>query len=370
MRWELIESDDALAGILAREGDCPAVAIDTEFMRRNTFYPQVALLQLCFSDTAWLVDPLALDSTGPLRRLLQDASTVKVLHSASEDLEVFQHWLGVLPEPLFDTQKAAALLDRGFGLGYRALVQQMFDVDLPKGETRSDWLQRPLTASQCEYAAQDVAHLLPIWEELQGDCERAGKLDWVLQEGRSAAQGLASTAGGYYRRIKSAWKLSPRQLAALIAVSDWRELTARERDKPRSWIIDDKACLALAQALPDDRADLARLDLPQAAVRRYGAQWLEMLQEVQELSDGELPAPLPAPLPPSSRDGMKRLKQRARAIAADLRVAPEILLPSKEFELLLREAAGEAVAVPDHWHGWRSQTVIEPLRSSLSGSNK
>ena len=112
MRWELIESDAALAAMLAQEGPCPAVAVDTEFMRRNTFYPKVALLQLCFSDTAWLVDPLALNDTAPLCSLLQDPGTVKVLHSASEDLEVFQHWLGVCPSPLFDTQKAAALLDQ------------------------------------------------------------------------------------------------------------------------------------------------------------------------------------------------------------------------------------------------------------------
>ena len=166
MEWELIESDDALHAMLDGVADCTVVAIDTEFMRRNTFYPQVALVQLCFGDKAWLVDPLQITDPSPLAQLLVNPAVTKVLHSASEDLEVFGHWLGVLPDPLFDSQRASALLDRGFGLGYRALVQAICDVDLPKGETQSNWLQRPLTESQCEYAAQDVAWLLPVWRDL------------------------------------------------------------------------------------------------------------------------------------------------------------------------------------------------------------
>ena len=147
------------------------VIVDTEFMRRNTFFPQVALVQLCFSGggadgTAWLIDPLCIDDPEPLARLLEDPAVTKVLHSASEDLEVFQSWLGVLPRPLFDTQKAAALAGMEFGMGYRALVLALCEEDLPKGETRSDWLQRPLTESQCHYAAQDVSWLLSVYRLL------------------------------------------------------------------------------------------------------------------------------------------------------------------------------------------------------------
>ncbi len=120
MQWQLIESDEALQAALAAVAGSAVVAVDTEFMRRNTFYPQVALVQLCFGDRALLVDPLAISDTAPLAALLADPGVIKVLHSASEDLEVFSRWLGVLPEPLFDTQRAAALLDLGFGLGYGA----------------------------------------------------------------------------------------------------------------------------------------------------------------------------------------------------------------------------------------------------------
>jgi ribonuclease D len=367
MEWNLIESDQALRDMLAGVAGSTVVAVDTEFMRRNTFYPQVALLQLCFGDRAWLVDPLALEDTAPLVALLTDPTITKVLHSASEDLEVFQRWLGVVPAPLFDTQRAAALLDRGFGLGYRALVQAICDVDLPKGETCSDWLQRPLTASQCEYAAQDVAWLLPVWRDLAGQCELEGKSEWVLADGNDAAQSLATASGEFFKRIKQAWKLDSKQLGALKAVSAWREQTARRRNKPRGWIIDDQACLQLAQYDPHTLDELkSRVELSPQAVRRNGEELLQVLATQRELPAEELPPALPGPLGPQQRQQLKKLKARAREIAAGLGVAPEALLQSKDYELLLREAGGEPMQTPRHWQGWRAQVIVEPLRQALA----
>ena len=370
MDWQLIESDAALRQVLAREQGSTVVAVDTEFMRRNTFFPQVALLQLCFSDRAWLVDPLAIEDTQPIADLMVDSRTTKVLHSASEDLEVFQCWLGVLPSPLFDTQRAAALVDLGFGLGYRALVQEICDVDLPKGETRSDWLQRPLTEAQCEYAAQDVAWLLPVWQDLYDKCITQDKLDWVLADGADAAANLASNNGEYYKRIKTAWKLNARQLSVLRAVCDWREATARRMDKPRSWIIDDKACLQLAQYVPASRAELRDpVGLPPPAVRRYGEELLSLLNAQRDIPDGMLPPRLPGPLQAPQRQQLKQLRESAREIASRLGMAPEALLQSRDYEALLRESRGEALdECPRHWTGWREQAVIEPLRRLLAGA--
>ena len=374
MDWQLIESDDALQQVLAQGAGSEAVIVDTEFMRRNTFYPQVALVQLCFaregeeSDTAWLIDPLTIKDPTPLVELFTDPTVVKVLHSASEDMEVFQNWLGVLPQPLFDTQRAAAMVGRGFGLGYRALVHEICDIDLPKGETRSDWLQRPLTESQCEYAALDVIWLLPVWRELHKHCERQGKQDWVLADGRDAMGALGTAVVDYHKRIKTAWKLNPRQLGSLAAICDWRERTARSRDKPRSWIIDDKACLALAQRDPQNWAELkAGADLPPPALRRYGEALLDVLAGQRTVPDDALPQALPGPLDARQRDQVKKLKARVRAIAEERAMAPEILLQSKDYELLLREAAGEVLNVPAHWPGWRKEVVIGPLRRFLEG---
>jgi ribonuclease D len=366
VEWELIESDAALGELLAAHAGAEAVAVDTEFMRTNTFYPEVALVQLCFGAKAWLVDPLPLTDLEPLRALLQDPRTIKVLHSASEDLEVFDRWLGVLPEPLFDTQRAAALVNHGFGMGYRALVLDFEGVDLPKGETRSDWLQRPLTASQCEYAAQDVAHLLPVWRKLQGLCVAQNKLDWVLGDGADTLQAFRAQAPNFALRIKSAWKLDRRALGRLYALCAWREDTARQRNKPRGWIIDDNACLALAEADPENPAALERCNcLSPSSLRRDGEALLALLTAQRALPEAALPAPLPQPLEPGERKQLQALKNQARHIARDLGVAPEALLQAKDYETLLRQHLGAALPDPPAWSGWRAERVVAPLRQTL-----
>jgi ribonuclease D len=367
MEWQLIESDEALAAALAAVADCEVVAVDTEFMRRNTFFPQVALVQLCFGERALLVDPLRLADPSPLAELLENPRVVKVLHSASEDLEVFSHWLGALPQPLFDTQRAAALLNIGFGMGYGALVQQLCNIELSKGETRSDWLQRPLTASQCEYAAQDVAWLLPIWRELSTRCREQGKSDWVLADGRDTIEAFTNPGSDYHRRIKTAWKLNPQQLHRLMAVCAWREETARRRDRPRGWIIDDQACMLLAQNDPRSTGELvSRGGLEPKSARRYGDQLLALLDSLREASPESLPPRLPGPPDAAQRRQVKLLKARVRDIAESLASAPEALLQSRDYELLLREAAGETLEPPPHWQGWRLERVIAPLRATLA----
>ena len=290
----------------------------------------------------------------------------KVLHSASEDLEVFQSWLGVLPRPLFDTQRAAALAGMEFGMGYRALVLELCHEDLPKGETRSDWLQRPLTDSQCHYAAQDVSWLLSAYRILEQRLRQLGRIGWVLEDGEEATRSLATASPDYYRRIKNAWKLSPRQLSVLIAVCDWREETARAKDKPRSWIIDDTACYQLALEQPLSYQELrTEVELPPQALRRYGDTLVELVNLQQGLADSELPAQLPAPLNVTQRKQLKSLKDKAAEIAAGLGVPPQILVASRDFEILLRMGEGADITEPGYWRGWRQAGVIGPLKASM-----
>ena len=375
MQRVLIESDEALAQLFARETSPGAVMVDTEFMRRNTFYPEVGLLQLCFasdppeSETAWLVDPTKISDVSPLVACFADTSVLKVLHSASEDLEVFQRWLGQLPVPLFDSQRAAALLGMGFGLGYRALVQEICGVDLPKGETRSNWLQRPLTESQCDYAAQDVTWLLRVWRELQRRCETEGRLEWVLADGNNALLSLSLSESEPHEKIKSAWKLTPRQLATLAAVCRWREKTAKQRNKPRAWIIDDQTCLQVALSPATSREQLANIEgLPAGVIKHYGNELLQLMAEQRSLPEADLPKPLPQPLNSEQRGRMKELKEKVRDEARRLRVEPEILASKRDYELLLREAAGVAIRAPQHWSGWRQDLVVTPLREFLAGT--
>lgn len=367
MNYQLITSDETLGHALAQLPPEAAIAVDTEFMRRNTFYPQIALLQLYAGGDLLLVDPLAISDTSAIRALLSEDPRIKILHSGSEDLEVFSRWLGALPTPMVDTQRAAALVGEDHGMGYRAIVERLLGVELEKGETRSDWLRRPLTDSQCHYAALDVLHLLPLWEILRQRADEQGRLEWVLEESAELALSMAERERQPFRRIKGAGRLNQRELAVLAGLSAWRETRARESDKPRGWILDDKACVDLARAMPDSDDALAALDaLPPKLLRRRGSELLAVIEAALHADEASWPAPFPNPLAPPQRQQLKSLKASARERAEEIGVAPEILLPAADLELLVREASGESIDTPARWSGWRAGAVIEPLRKKAA----
>ena len=364
MTQRLIENDaDLRAALASLDPDLP-VAVDTEFMRRDSYYPKVALLQISTGDEALLIDPLAVEDLEALRALFRDPAREKVLHSCSEDLEVFERWLGVQPQPLIDTQRAAALLGEAFGLGYRALVQKLLGLELDKGETRSNWLRRPLSESQCHYAAQDVIHLAAVWSRLRERAEASGRLPWILQEGEDLLQALKDREREAYRRMRGIGRLSRRELAALAALYEWREARARSLDRPRGWVLEDKACLAIARAMPGHRQALADLDvLPPSLLRKSAPALLEQVARVRSLPEEALPVAPPAQLTPAQRQKLKSLRTALRERADSLGMPPEVLLSGAEIELLLRQLAGESVSEPARWAGWRSQAVIDPLRA-------
>lgn len=363
MTFTRVEDERGLERALDALRDAPDIAVDTEFMRLNTYHPQVALLQLGAGGRAWLIDPLAVRNTDGIRELLTDPARRKVLHSASEDLAVFRRWLGVVPEPLIDTQRAAALLGEPFGLGYRALVESLLGVVLDKGETRSDWLRRPLSEAQLHYAARDVLPLASAWSRLAQRAQEQDRMGWVLEEGGAVIEALKERERQGWRRLKSAGKLSRRSLAALRELYAWREERAEQVDKPRGWVLADKACIAIAKTLPEGREQLAELDvLPPAVRRRQGERLLACVERARACPEDQLPqAPL-TPLDESQRRRLKALRERVLERAAELAVAPEMLLSGADLELLVREQAGEPIAAPARWRGWRAAAVIEDLR--------
>ena len=363
MNWRLIDSSAELSAVLAEHREHSHVAVDTEFRRRDTFYPQVALLQLCWGGDAFLIDPLLLDDLAALKTWLADPAQVKFLHSASEDLEVFAHWLDVLPAPLFDTQRAAALVGLGGGQSYRALVAAFHDIDLPKDETQSDWLQRPLTDRQAEYAALDVTYLHPIGLKLEALARELGRLDWVLEEGARLRPGGKPPIS----KFRSAHKLSPRQQWALSELVDWRETEAKGRDRPRSWILSDKVVMATARALPSTVRELSAVDeMPAGLVRRAGDALLARIAAASERDMATLPAEISTPLSSTERQLLKQLTERVVTVSESLAVPPEALMPKADLEQLIRLQANPSLPSPAAWSGWRAKRVVDPLREWLS----
>ena len=361
----LITTDAALAEASRLWAEAPVLGLDTEFVRTNTFFHKLGLIQVSDGRTSWLVDPLAARDLTPLVEVFRSPG-VKVLHSASEDMEVFYRSLGVLPEPLFDTQVAGALAGAGAFLSYQKIVAAYLGVELAKEETRTDWIARPLSAAQLAYAAEDVAFLVPLYERLRSDLESQGRLSWPFEDSAALldTSRFEEDSEGAYLRVKGAGRLDRRQLAALRSLAAWRDREARRRDLPRSFVLKEDLLLALATRRPKVLRDLQKLpsyDPRQGA--RDAETWLQLIEEVEALPESELPPRITGkPLSPAVRDLENRLRERVRKTAAALNVPPEVLAPRRTLDALLRLTVGkDDPRLPRELEGWRREVIGEDL---------
>ncbi|RJG13925.1 ribonuclease D [Pseudomonas cavernicola] len=364
-----IRDDVSLAQHCAEWQRLPYVALDTEFMRVDTFYPIAGLLQICDGARVYLLDPLLIQDWTAFTALLEDPAVIKVLHACSEDLEVFLRLTGSLPVPLFDTQLAAAYLNLGFSMGYSRLVQAVLGIDLPKGETRSDWLQRPLSQTQISYAAEDALHLAEVFEALRPKLS-AEKTAWLLEDGAELVVNLRREIDPdeVYREAKLAWKLSPAQLAVLRELCAWREREARARNQPRNRIIRENSLWPLARTQPDNLVALARIDdMHPKTVRQDGEFILTLIKQVAATPASEWPQALPEPLPMEAAALLKELRAIGQREAERLDMAPELMLRKKTLEALLKSGYPNGpYQLPESLRGWRRELMGQALLDSLA----
>jgi ribonuclease D len=363
--YTLVESRDSLAALSRQWAAAPVLGLDTEFVRTNTFFHKLGLIQVSDGRASWLVDPLAVGDLAPLAEVFRSPG-VKVLHSASEDIEVFYRSLDVLPQPLFDTQIAGAFAGAGAFLSYQKLVAAYLGVELAKEHTRTDWMARPLSAAQLAYAAEDVAFLVPLYERLTGELVSLGRLDWAFEDSAALldTSRFEEDAEAAYLRVKGAGNLDCRQLAVLRLLAAWREREARQRDLPRRFVLKEDLLLGLATRRPQDAQELRRLpsfDSRQAA--RDGADWLRLVEQAEALPEEELPPRLTGkPFSPAARRLEDRLRERVRRKAAALGVPAEILAPRRALDALLRLSVGKAEPrLPRELQGWRAGVIGEEL---------
>lgn len=366
-----IRDDASLAAHCAAWQSLPFVAVDTEFMRVDTFYPIAGLIQVGDGASAFLIDPLSIQQWQPLAALLENPAVVKVLHACSEDLEVLLRLTGSLPAPLFDTQLAAAYLNLGFSMGYSRLVQEVLGIDLPKGETRSDWLQRPLSETQVSYAAEDAVHLAEVYAKLRPRLsdERAG---WVLEDGAELVAQLRREVDPdeLYRDAKLAWKLSRGQLAVLRELCAWREREARARDVPRNRIVREHSLWPLAKTQPDNLQALSRIeDMHPRTVRHDGEFILELIKRSASLPPEQWPPAVPEPLPVEASALLKQLRAVGQAHAERLGIAPELMLRKKTLEALLKSGYPDGPwHLPESLRGWRRELMGDSLLQCLTAA--
>lgn len=369
-----VDTEAELAQLCARWSQQAAIAIDTEFMRSQTYYPHAGLIQVGDGKGCYLIDPLAIKDLSALAQLLVNPSVIKVIHSCSEDLETFRFLLGVVPKPLFDTQVAAAFANIGFSMGYANLVKDQLGIELDKGETRSDWMQRPLSQSQMHYAALDVAYLLVVYGKILIRLKALDRLSWVQEE---CAQLVANAEApdqfdDAYTKVKLAWKLYPDQLAILKPLCIWREQEARKLDVPRNRLMKEGAAWEVARRKPTTVKQLSAIDgMGNRTLKHYADTVLGFVADAQQRKE-DLPARLDKPLTPAQGDILKQFKACAVAVSETAQVTPEILTRKKDLEQLTRSVIAGQPELPDGLKGWRYPVVgqqLEQLAQALCEQN-
>ncbi len=354
---ELITTTESLARLCAALGGDSFIAVDTEFMRETTYWPDLCLIQLAGETHNGLIDPLApdLDLT-PFFELMNNAAVLKVFHSARQDIEIMVHRSGVVPHPVFDTQIAAMVCGFGDQVGYEAIVRRLAKVQIDKSSRFTDWSRRPLTEKQLAYALSDVTHLRIDYEKLKAQLDRTGREPWLREE-----MEILANPATYRTEPEDAWKRikvrlrSKKQLGVLMAVAAWREREALKKNVPRSRIIKDDAVVEIAMQMPQTREALAQLRaLPrgQAASRAGDA----ILKAVAE---GLATDPKSFPSLDHRRD---EGSEQTQAAAEILKLALKVVCESENLapKLVANTSDIEAVAEDDNadvplMHGWRRE---------------
>ena len=357
---DLLAGDEAIAACVAALGG--EVGVDTEFLRIRTFHPIAALYQLAGDAGVALIDAAAPASFAALKALLLDAERTKIVHSCSEDLEVMVHHLDVCPRSVVDTQLAHAFLSPTPSASYAALVEHYLGVRLGKQETRSNWLRRPLSAAQLEYARLDVAYLKPIWQAQREALVEGGRMEWFAEDMRRVLTTPPEPPERWYRNVKGVWRLKPPELAVLRSLATWREREARRRDLPRAWTVRDEALFTMARWPCLREEDVAKV-LPKRSARRYAAALVEAHQ--RGVDDPDPPPREPRPLSARAGAVAKTLRDIAVREAERLQVAPSLLAGKRDVETAIRHHR-EHGALPERLGGWRRAIVGDAFHAVLA----
>ncbi len=370
-----IRDHAALKAFAERWQSQPMLALDTEFMRTETFYPIPGLIQVADDEACYLIDPLEVADLTPLAEVLSNPEVLKVVHAGSEDLELFRHSYGVLPAPLYDTQIGAAFAGWGFSMGLRRLVAHALEVELDKEETTSDWLQRPLTPNQERYAALDVAYLPTLALMQRQELEQQGRLVWAEEEcaevGLHVAEMDEADPEVYFQRFSQAWHFDDTRRAALRDLSAWRERTCRQRDLSRNRLLRNQVLLDVAEKLPQNINQLDKIVQRGRIVREFGEEILALVKQAEASAQAAPPAEIERPLHYVWNKRLKQLRATGRKSAEKHDILPEVLLRKRDLDALIRSCDEQGrYHLPPSLSGWRKSLVGDALLQQIQQFEK
>jgi ribonuclease D len=345
--------------------DSSVITMDTEFVRTQTYYAQLCLVQLATESDRWCIDTLADLNLDPLLDILTDTSSQKILHAAKQDLEAF--WLSYhrLPAPIFDTQIGAGLLGFQAQIGYANLVQELIGQSLDKDQTRTDWSRRPLTERQIAYAIDDVEYLAALHDILRTRLTASGRYDWAVADSAAMLDTnlYESPVEDAWQRLSSIPMLPVPVQARARALTTWREVSAKRNNRPRQWILADKDLLSVAHADPDDPESLSRVPgLPTGIARNQGSSIIVALCAANEsVAAGDIDYCQQSRPGPPDPQTLKRLSKLVKNTAESLDISPELLATRRDLTALMR---GTHEIKP--LEGWRHDVIGEKLLAAVS----
>ncbi len=352
----IVETAEDLKALIVDLEGAPYLALDTEFMRDQTYWPRLCLLQVASPTAQAVIDPISHElDLAPFYELLKSPGIVKVLHAARQDIEIFSQQGGVIPDPLFDTQIAAMVCGFGDAASYETLTRKLAHAEVDKSARFTDWSRRPLSPRQLEYALADVTHLRTIYDALKKQLDRAGRASWVEEE-------IAALKDPALYRLdpELAWKrLKPRTankrfLAMLAAIAAWREREAQARDLPRNRVLKDEALMEIAAHPPDTAEGLERIRaVPRGfATSRLAKPLMDAIEHGRHGSVPEGAADLERPRRKRepSPGAVDLLKTLLRLRAEKAGVAPRLIANAEDIERLAAHEDNGVAAL----HGWRA----------------
>jgi ribonuclease D len=355
----MVESAQHLEQVVNDWLKCDVIGIDTEFVRERTWRANLGLVQLSDGKTVWLVDPLKTGALDPLATLLKSQSITKILHAPSEDLDVLLYTTGAVPEPLFDTQIACAMLGQSLQMGYHSTVEWLLGIAIDKGETRSNWCHRPLRPAQLKYAALDVCLLPMMQRQLLAKLKDLNRESWLAEDCARLLTRARTPADPEqsWKRLNGNGRLDGSSLAILMSLATWRDQQAERQNLARGFVIKDADLMTMANKKPTNLSALSNLNILHPKVlQRHGP---ALVANIDQILQQGLTADAPDSLQPEHRLLMKDMRELVKLKATELSVEPALLASRRELESLILSPQDEPE--PERFLGWRKDIITSGL---------
>jgi len=372
--YDLITTESQLGALVDRLAAHSYVAFDTEFVSEHTYRSQLCLIQVAAPDTLAVIDTLKVRELEPFWRLLTEPGRTTVVHAGREEMGFILHAIQARPSSLFDVQVASGLVDHDYPAGYASIVRRFLNLPTNKGETRTDWRQRPLTPAQVEYALDDVRHLEKLWRKLEGKLAAAGRTAWMQDEMQSWQDEVEeSFIRKRWRRVSGLSGLSRRELAVARELWHWRDSVADSRDMPPKRVLRDDLLVELCKRKSADERQISAIRGMQRSDLRHILRGLsEAIQRGLDLPDEECPGGEKHRAPPPQLAVLGQFLATAVAgVCRQMHLAPALVGTSSDMRDLLAYKLGYFESEDDRppllASGWRAEVVGSLVDDLLSG---